>query len=273
MRRAFKFHYQEYAAAMVLVIGKNRSRVVAYLAVFIALVTVFDIIPMLPGFYGGIWDSWIFLLAPILGVLLGPIFSMVSVGLGSLLGHIIYFRDPFELLFMLGAAAGTACAALIFQRRWKPVFLFYTVLLGGYFLYPITWTLPLIGIWDILLAYFLLLLFAILIKYQWWPINPWKDIWLLLLFAAIIGLEADILFRVFVLVPGQTFWLFYGLTPEVLSLIWVSAGVVTPTKVALGTLFTVTLGYSLLRLLPRTEIPLENPFGRLKTSPASIEGS
>ncbi len=252
---------------MVLEIGKNRSRIVAYLAVFMALVTVFDAIPMLPGFYGGIWDSWVFLLAPIIGALLGPLIGMIAVGLGSLLGHMIYFRDPFELLFMLGAVVGTASAALIFQRRWKPVLIFYTILLGGYFLYPVTWMLPLIGIWDILLAYVLLLLFSVLISNQWWPTDQWKDIWLLLMFATVIGLEADILFRVFILVPGQTYWLFYGLTLDALYWMWLTAGIITPTKVALGTLFTVTIGYSLLRLLPRTEIGLTEYYGTLKTAP------
>jgi hypothetical protein len=136
-------------------------------------------------------------------------------------------------------------------------------LLGGYFLYPVSWTLPLIGIWDILLAFGLLLLFSILISRTWWPSDRWTSIWFLILFAAIIGLEADVLFRVFVLVPGQTYWFFYGLTPDALYWIWLTAGIITPTKVALGTLFTVTLGYSLLRLLPRTEIPLEKDYGLL----------
>jgi hypothetical protein len=157
---------------------------------------------------------------------------------------------------MFGAMVGTACAALIFQRQWKPVLVIYTIFLAAYFLYPVTWLLPLIGIWDILLAYGLLLIFSLLNNRQWWPTNRRTSTWLLLLFAAIIGLEADILFRVFLLVPGQTYWLFYGLTPEALYWLWLTAGIVTPTKVALGALFTVMVGYSLLLLLPRTDIPL-----------------
>ncbi|MFX1508908.1 MAG: hypothetical protein ACFFBR_01250 [Promethearchaeota archaeon] len=258
---------------MVLEIGKIRSRIVAYLAVFIALITVFDVIPMLPGFYGGIWDSWIFLFGPLIGVLLGPFFGFLAVGFGSLLGHIIYFRDPFELVFMLGACVGTLCAALIFQRRWKPVLVIYAILLGGYLLYPVSWTLPIIGIWDILLAFGLLLLFSILMSRSWWPSNRWTSVWFLLLFAAIIGLEADILFRVFVLVPGQTYWLFYGLTPDALYWIWITAGIITPTKVVLGTLFSITVGFSLLRLLPRTEIPLIQDYGLLTPRPPSMEAS
>ena len=80
---------------MAIAIGKNLSRFVAFVAVFTALVTVFDVVPVIPGFYSGIWDSWLFLLSPIIGVLLGPIAGVFSVGFGTLLGHFIYFRDPF----------------------------------------------------------------------------------------------------------------------------------------------------------------------------------
>lgn len=241
---------------MVLAIGKNRSRIVAYLAVFIALVAVFDAVPILPGFYGGIWDSWIFLLIPLIGVLLGPLFAPISVGFGSVLGHFIYFRDPFEFLFMLGAVLGTACSALIFQCRGKPVLIIYTILLAGYFLTPVSWVLPLIGIWDILFGFAIILLYILLRARKLWPTDSTREQWLRLLFGAVIGLEADILFRVFVLIAGQTYWLFYGLTPEVLQWLWLTAGLITPTKVALATLFTITLGFSLLQLLPRTGVPL-----------------
>jgi hypothetical protein len=259
---------------MVLAIGKNRSRIVAYLAVFIALVTVFDAVPIIPGLYSGIWDSWIFLLSPLIGVLLGPIYAILAVGLGSYLGHFIYFRDPFEFLFILGAVLGAVCAALIFQRQWKPVLLIYSGLLMGYFLTPVTWLLPLIGIWDILLGYGILLLFILLNSQKRWPSTPSQDTWLRLLFCVIIGLETDILLRVFILVPGQTYWLFYGWTVEVLQILWLTAGIITPMKVVLATLFTVTAGFSLLQILPRTGIPLIKEHRSMNSkTPPGAEGS
>lgn len=241
---------------MVLAIGKNRSRIVAFVAIFTALVTVFDAFPIIPGLYSGVWDSWIFILTPIIGVLLGPFYTMISVGFGSLLGHFIYYRGPFEFLFMFGAILGSACATLVYQRRWKPVLIIYALLLAGYFLTPVSWFLPLMGIWDILLGFGLLLLFSLLTIQNVWPVAPTQDQWFRLLFCAIIGLEADILLRIFILIPGQTYWLFYGLTPEALWWIWVTAGFITPAKVALATLFTVTLGFSILQLLPRIGVPL-----------------
>ncbi len=255
---------------MVLAIEENRSRIVSYLAIFTALVTVFDAIPIIPGLYSGVWDSWIFLLSPIIGVLLGPLYALITMGFGSLLGHFVYYRDPFELFFMFGAVVGSVCSALIFQRRWKPVLFIYTFLLGGYFLTPVSWVLPLVGIWDILLGYSVLILFVFLINLRWWPSDSFKDIWLSLLFAAIIGLETDILFRVFLLVPGQTYWFFYGWTTEFLQNIWITAGIITPTKVALATLFTVTIGYSLLRLLPRAGIPFIETYGTIQNSNALV---
>jgi hypothetical protein len=241
---------------MVLAIRQSRSHLVAYTAVFLALAAVFDAIPIIPGLYSGIWASWIFLFHPLIGVLLGPFYGALAVGGGSFLGHFIYYRDPFEFLFMLGAAFGTLCTGLIYQRRWKPVLLFYTLLLIGYFLTPVTWLLPLIGIWDVLLGFILVLLYSVLVSRNFWPNNPIRSQWLRLLFGAIIGLEADILLRVFILVPGQTYWLFYGWTPAFLQFLWFTAGIITPTKVLIGTLFTVTLGFSLLQILPRLGIPL-----------------
>ena len=249
---------------MALAIGKNRSRMVAYLAIFVALVAVFDVIPIIPGLYSGIWDSWTFLLSPIIGVLLGPFLGFIAVGLGSSLGHFIYYRDPFEFIFMLGAAFGAACAVLIYQRRWKPVLVLYSGLLLGYFLTPITWSLPLVGIWDILLGYGILLLFILLISIQIWPTHQTQDQWLRLLFCAIIGLEADILLRVFILIPLGTYWFFYGMTPEFLYWLWLTAGIITPLKVALSAVFTVTIGFSLLQILPRVGVPLAEEVVNIK---------
>jgi hypothetical protein len=240
---------------MAVAIGQNRSRFVAFAAVFSALVAVLDAIPILPMLYSGVWDSWIFLISPIVGVLLGPVIGAICTGIGSILGHFIFFRDPFEFLFMLGAPIGAAIAALIYQQRWRPALIIYSGLLLAYFLTPVAWLLPLWGIWDTLGAYALLLLFALSIAEGWWPAANTRFLFLRLSLCSIIGLEADILFRIFLLVPCQTYWVFYGWTPAQLQLIWLAAGVITPVKVALAALATIMLGFSLMRLLPKLGIP------------------
>jgi hypothetical protein len=215
------------------------------------MIAILDVIPTIPGFYAGVWDSWPFLMAPIVGILLGPYLGAISVGLGSLLGHMIYFRDPTEMLFMIGLSVGAAIAGFVYQRRWRPVLGIYSVLLLGYFIYPVTWGLPLWGIWDILVGYGIVLIFTIMtIRGGWSEISEWKRV-LLLIFTTVIALESDILFRIFVLVPGQTYWFFYGWTPLDLALIWSVAGFITPIKVVLAALVTITLGLQLLRILER----------------------
>ena len=249
MTKRFKSHPVNRGETMALQIGSNQSRFVAFVATFTAMIAVLDVIPTLPTFYAGIWDSWPFLLSPIIGILLGPYLGALSVGLGSFLGHVIYFRDPTEMLFMLGLPLGAAMAGFVYQRRWKPVLGIYTLMLLGYFVYPVSWGLPLWGIWDILFGYVIVLIYTVVTKRNVWSNSSESNKLLLLVFCSVIALETDILFRVFVLVPGQAYWFFYGWTPINLYYLWLGAGFITPVKVLMATIVTITLGRQVLRVL------------------------
>lgn len=72
---------------------------------------------------------------------------------------------------------------------------------------------------------------------------------LILAVAAFVGLEADVLFRIFVFIPGQTYRFFYGWDVETLKVIWTSGAVITPIKVALSTIATVAIGHPLIKAL------------------------
>jgi hypothetical protein len=233
---------------MALQIDSNPSRTVAFVAVFAALTAVLDIIPAF-GFTSGVWDSWAFLLSPIIGILLGPYLGAVSVGLGSFLGHAIMPRDTIEFLFMIGLSVGAAVGGFVYQRKWKPVLGIYTAMLIGYFIYPISWGLPLWGIWDILVGYGVVLIYSLITTRSYWSNTSEKHKLLLLIFCCVIALESDILFRVFVLVPGQMWWFYYAMTPEDLALLWVGAGFITPIKVVMAVIVIVTLGRQLLKTL------------------------
>jgi len=229
---------------MSISLTTDRSRFVALTAIFAAMSVVADLI-LIPS--AGIWDSAIFILSPLAGVLLGPFAGAVAIGLGSLVGHYIFFRDIYEMVFMIGAPFGAAMAGLIYQRRWKPALGVYSLLLLGYFLEPVTWILPLWGIWDILAGFCLLVIFSLINIRNLWPENENSQTLLGLLFATIIGLESDILLRVFILVPGQTYWFFYGFDAGVLQAIWLAAGILTPLKVAIATIVAMIVGLPLLR--------------------------
>lgn len=226
--------------------GKNITQNITYLAMFTALGTVLDVIPIIPGFYSGIWDSWLFLLSPLIGILLGPFYGAISVGMGSMIGHLIYFRDPFELVFMWGAPLGAAVAGFVYQGKWKPVLGIYGSMLGIYLIYPVSWALPLWGIWDTLVGFGLVLVYSLLIGL----VNSGKarleSQSIVILLAAVIGLEVDILFRIVLLVPGQTYWFFYGWTVEQLQIIWMSSGIITPIKVFLAAITTLMITKAVL---------------------------
>lgn len=240
------------------VVFDNQSRYVAFIATFTAIAIVLDSIPIIPGFYSGVWDSWLFLTCPLYGIILGPIVGATSIAMGGFIGHLVYFRDPFEFLFMFGAPLGAYVSGLIFQRRGRLVLMIYSCLLGGYFITPISWQLPLWGVWDILFGYGILLVFLAINRTEIWK---QKQV-LRLLFAIVIGLETDVLFRVFVFVPCQTYWFFYGLTVEGLQAIWWGAGFITPLKVFISAIVGLILVNTLLTVLPAYMISDDHTLSR-----------
>jgi hypothetical protein len=221
------------------------------MAIFSALAIILDSIPIIPGFYSGVWDSWLFLMSPLFGIILGPLVGAASISLGSFIGHLIYFRDPFELIFMWGAPLGAGIAGLVYQKRWKEVIILYSGLLAGYFITPISWQLPLWGIWDILVGFCVILIFSMLCHMQYWERTGEYREKYLLFFATMIGLESDVLFRVFILIPGQTYRLFYGFSVEGLQTLWWSAGFIIPLKVIMSVVVVLLVGKSLIRILFR----------------------
>ena len=222
------------------------SRFVALVILFGALTVVVDAIPGIPQFTEGVWYSWIFVMTPVTGIVVGPAAGFLATTVGVLIGHTLYFRGLPEFLFTLGAPVGCMISGLLFRGRWRPVLAYYTVLLAGYFLTPAAWQLPLWGMWDTYLAYASLGGLALLAAQgsRIFAASP-----RLHALAAFIGLEADVLFRVFLFVPLQTYRTIYGLPVDVLQLIWAAGALVTPVQVALSVVVTTVLGTSLTRRL------------------------
>ena len=101
--------------------------------------------------------------------------------------------------------------------------------------------------WDTYLAFSILV--ATIIFGRRFFQNSSPNTSLRLAFAAFIGLEADVLFRIFLLVPGGTYQYFYGLDVEELKIIWISGAIFTPLKAALSTFATVVIGKTVVDYL------------------------
>jgi hypothetical protein len=221
--------------------------------------------PVLP--YSGVWYSWIFISEPITGIILGPLVGFFSNFIGVMIGHSINFVDVYEFLFTFGAPIGTVISALVFRGKWGIVLTYYFALLGGFFAAPVAWQLPFWGMWDVYLAFALLLVTAAVA-------TKWKSLWnaksnvrllYILALSAFIGLEADVLFRIFIFVPCQTYRLFYGCEVSVLQGIWAMGAVETPVKAALSTVVTILIGPPIINAAQKMglSVKLDEAYHRL----------
>ncbi len=232
---------------------------VSLIAVFAAFNIVCDSLmgPLLD--ISGVWYSWIFIAEPLNGIILGPYAGFFSSFIGVMVGHSVYFRGSPEFLFTLGAPIGAMITGLIFRGKWKIPLIYYLALLGAYFVTPVSWQLPLWGMWDVYLAFGCLLALVVLMK-------KWKGFWdtkstgvrLLHIVAlcTFIGLEADVLFRIFILVPGQTYQSIYALDVSELHLWWAAGAIETSTKAALSILVNTMVTPSIIKAVRKMRLRL-----------------
>jgi len=233
----------------------KRSSFISLIAIFAALNVVCDSIAGISLFEYGVWWSWIFLTIPITGIILGPYAGFLSTFFGVMIGHFIYFRGTPEFLFTIGAPVGAMISGLLFKGKWKIVLAYYTILFIVYFATPIARQLPILGMWDTYLAYATLCIATIISIKRVGSIKD-KGFYSLALYA-FVGLEADILFRIFLLVPCQTYRLIYGWPVDFLQGIWTLAAAVTPFQVAISVLVTWIIGIPLIKNLKKTGYLLE----------------
>jgi hypothetical protein len=237
----------------VLLEGKKmrRSQYFILIAIFAALNVISDSFMSLPDFPSGVWYSWNFLFEALTGIILGPLAGFIANFIGVIIGHYIYFIDIYEFLFTIGAPIGAMVSAFLFRGKWKFVLIYYSALFIGYLSTPIVWKLPIWGTWDTYLAFVILLIVIVIIKKGLWK-HEAKKLPFLLAFSTFIGLEADVLFRIFVFIPCQTYRLFYGFEIETLQIIWTVGAVATPLKIFFAIVFTILVGYPLIIAMEKT---------------------
>ena len=204
--------------------------------------------PPLP--FSGVWDSWVFIAEPINGMVLGPLPGFLSSLIGVFAGHSVSFRGTPEYLFTLGMPIGAAVSGMIFRRKWKIPLVYYAALLAMFFVTPVSWQLPFWGMWDIYLAFVLLLtLIPIMKRYEtvWGFGSNNTKLLLTVSVCAFIGLEADVLFRIFILVPCQTYRVvFYSMKVADLQYIWTIGAIETSIKATLSAIVSATVVPSII---------------------------
>ncbi|MEM2922317.1 MAG: hypothetical protein QXF26_08400 [Candidatus Bathyarchaeia archaeon] len=219
-------------------------RWLSHVAIFACLMAIFDAAPGLPQLSSGVWYGWTFIAEPIIGVFLDPPEAFFSALIGVMAGQTIGFRgDIYEFVFALGAPVGALVTSLTFRGRVAPVTAYYLFSLSTYFLSPNSNELPHWALWDTYLAFFALLT-VILFGGKLFIGRTNAGA---LTFSAFIGLEADILFRIFVFIPLGTYKWLYGFPVEFVQAVWVVSAVLTPIQVGLGTLLTFAVGRHLHR--------------------------
>lgn len=223
------------------------SRRISLLVLFAVISIVLDSM-VTPGFSSGIWFGWIFLMSPISGIVLGPRDGFLATLVSVLIGHSIVFRESiFEFIFAIGAPISSAITGMVFRGERIKILVYYTALLAAYFLTPVTRLLPFWGMWDVYLAYIVLL---ILIIFKRGQVDIMRNPKIAVIISAFLGLESDILFRIFILIPGRGYNIFYGFTTEVLVMIWsIPAPIITPIKVIISIFLATILVPSVFMIL------------------------
>jgi hypothetical protein len=231
----------------------KRSAFVSTVAVFAAFNVICDSLmgPPLP-VESSVWYSWGFMATPITGIVLGPYAGFLSTLIGVMIGHFVYFRGPYEFLFTLGAPIGAMISGFLFRGRWKITSIYYTLLLAIYFVTPVAWQLPIWGMWNVYLAYAGLLVAIITVRKKSFKTES-RGLLYAVAICAFIGLEADVLFRIFVFIPCQTYrLLYYDLNVEALRSIWVLGAVETSIKATMSTIVTAIIGPPLIKAIKKT---------------------
>lgn len=228
------------------------SKTIALVAVFAALNIITDSFGTLPT--SGVWSSWNFILTSLTGIILGPFSGFASSFIGVMIGHQIYFQGPHEIIFTMGAPIGAAISAMTFKGQYKPVLIYYIALFSAYFVTPIAWQLPIWGMWDTYIAFAILVITSIFLRKSFQD-SEFQRLSFKLAIAVLVGLEADILFRIFLLIPCQGYRILFTWNVEILQTVWGGGAIIAPLKVVLAIIATVAIGPPLIKTLRKIGFP------------------
>ena len=206
----------------------------------------------LASFPGPLFRSWMFLIMPLEGLILGPGPGAVAAMIGGSIGCVNRGEVIILPIVALAEPIGAACAALAFKGRWREVSAIYALMLAAYFAHPLGRVLPAWCLWDIYLAAAAILPACLLSRLLARGSLRRPALPLAIALSAFVGVEADVLTRIFMLVP--TFF-YVLLVPEpvveTLTAWWVMGAMTTPVEALLCVAFSAWAGPPVLVALER----------------------
>lgn len=222
------------------------SLLVALVALFGALHAALVALP-------GIWRSWVIAILPLEGVLLGPRAGFLAALMGCLLGRLIRPRPGLYIIFGLAEPVGALAAGLTIRGRWKALLALYVALLAAYFAHPLGRSLPAWCLWDTYIALALSPVGPRLAKRALDARDDPRVLAMSMAFTALLSVEADVLFRIFLLVPAGLYVLM-GVSEATLRLWWLAGALETPIESAISVLIAVAMGVPVLASLERGRV-------------------
>ena len=219
--------------------SKISSKTVALIGVFASLHVVLYLMSF------GLWRNWAIYLEPIEGIVLGPWAGFSAAFIGSITARVVKPTDVWTF-GVIAEPLGVLACGLLAKGRWKPTVTIYALMLAAYFLHPLGRSLPIWAVLDILLA--LVLIFpAAKLSGSLYKENV-KNLSLALILISFVGIATDSLARVFLLIP-MGFYTFFGWTPEVVNLIFITGAVDSYVEDVLVVIVSYLVGVPILLAL------------------------
>jgi len=235
----------------------GRTRLLVLVSLFASL---HGILAAVPGIWGppDVARSFVIFVESLEGIVLGPAMGFLSGSIGCVLGRMIRPREEgffLSVAFGMGEPIAALMAGLLFRRKWLHVLLTYGAMLGIFLIDPLTWSarLPLWSIWNTFLALSLILPTQIVVQRSLGNKGSAKMLGPAVCLTTFISTEADMLFRIFLLVP-LGFYAIYPIPVELLPAVFVMGALVTPIEAALAMAFGTILGVPVLIAIERSKV-------------------
>ena len=143
---------------------------------------------------------------PFEGIILGPKIGFFAALIGSSIARTAWQSSDW-MFGVIAEPLSVLAAGLLARAKWKPVLAIYGIMLSAYFIAPLGRQLPLWTVLDVLLA--LLLIYPAARFSRNLSSTNVKRLWPALALISFTVIAMDSLVRVFLLVPGGLYSLFF----------------------------------------------------------------